>query len=444
MQSEARRGHFWGIDFGFWGHRLLLSDIQCRKARPGEKDYKLADERGLYLFVTTKGYKSWRLKYRFAGKEKRLIFGAYPDLSLAEAREARDQARKLLSRDIDPGIAKKQKAAAIKVATEATFERLALDWLDAIAPTWSGSYRRSVTYALKHNLLPQFGAFPIATITKAMVLERLKEIEARGAIETAKRTRQQLEDIFEHAIGLGHDIENPADAKFSLKPMVQKKRPALTNLEELRSMLWTVEQSHARPVTKLASRMIALTAVRPGVVQAAPWSELSGLDRESPVWIIPAERMKLTQERKQEEAFDHHVPLPTQAMELLASLRILTGRGPLAFPQHRTMHKPLSDATISKVYRDAGFTGQHVPHGWRSSFSTIMNERAAEMDRPEDRAIIDLMLAHRPRGTEAIYNRAVYMPRRRAIAQEWADLLLEGFPPVSSLLIIRTPSTIKP
>ncbi len=422
-----------------WGHRHLLSDIQCRKARPADRDYKLADERGLYLYVTTKGYKSWRMKYRFAGKEKRIIFGAYPDLSLAEAREARDAARKQLAQDIDPGVAKKQKAAALKVETEASFERLALDWHAVMAPTWSGAYAKTVMYALKRDLIPQLGALPIGTLTKPMILERLKMIEARGAIETAKRVRQMIEDIFEHAIGLGYDIDNPAASKFSLRPLIQHKRPALTDIEALRTMLWTVEQSRARPVTKLASRMIALTAVRPGVVQTLPWDEVTGLDECEPVWIIPAARMKLTQQRKREEAFDHHVPLAAQVMELLASLRILTGQGPLAFPQSRSTRKPLSDATISKMYRDAGFTGEHVPHGWRSSFSTIMNERAAAMDRPEDRAIIDLMLAHRPKGTEPIYNRAVYMPRRRVIAQEWADLLLKGFPPVSSLLVVRAP-----
>jgi integrase len=417
----------------------LLSDTQCRKARPGDRDYKLADEKGLYLFVTAKGFKSWRMKYRFAGKEKRLIFGPYPEVSLQAARAARDSARQLLAQDIDPGVEKKQKAAALKADANATFKVMALDWHAAMLPTWSGAYGKTVMNALKRDLFPEFGSLPIGAITKPMVVQRLKAIEGRGAIETAKRARQQIEDIFEHAIGLGHDISNPAAAKFALKPLIQQRRPALTEIGALRTMLWTVEQSRARPVTKLASRMIALTAMRPGTVQTLPWAELDDIDRDDPIWIIPAERMKLSQERKQEEAYDHYVPLATQAMELLASLRILTGRGPLAFPQSRSTRKPLSDATISKMYRDCGYTGQHVPHGWRSSFSTIMNELASRRDRPEDRAIIDLMLAHRPRGTEAIYNRAVYMPRRRAIAQEWADMLLEGFPPVSQLLIVRAP-----
>lgn len=417
----------------------MLSDTQCRKARPGDRDYKLADEKGLYLFVTAKGFKSWRMKYRFAGKEKRLIFGPYPEVSLQAARAARDSARQLLAQDIDPGVEKKQKAAALKADANATFKVMALDWHAAMLPTWSGAYGKTVMNALKRDLFPEFGSLPIGAITKPMVVQRLKAIEGRGAIETAKRARQQIEDIFEHAIGLGHDISNPAAAKFALKPLIQQRRPALTEIGALRTMLWTVEQSRARPVTKLASRMIALTAMRPGTVQTLPWAELDDIDRDDPIWIIPAERMKLSQERKQEEAYDHYVPLATQAMELLASLRILTGRGPLAFPQSRSTRKPLSDATISKMYRDCGYTGQHVPHGWRSSFSTIMNELASRRDRPEDRAIIDLMLAHRPRGTEAIYNRAVYMPRRRAIAQEWADMLLEGFPPVSQLLIVRAP-----
>ncbi|SEI67702.1 protein of unknown function [Sphingobium sp. AP50] len=417
----------------------MLTDTQCRKAKAADKPLKLFDGRGLFLHVAVSGVKSWRLKYRFADKEKLLTLGRYPESSLAQARESCIEARRLLEQGIDPGIEKKQKAAALKADAAATFQVMALQWHGEMAPTWSGHYAKTVMNALKRDLFPEFGALPIGAITRPMVLQRLKAIEGRGAIETAKRARQQLADIFEYAIGEGHNIENPAAGKFSLKPLIQKEMPALTTIAALRSMLWTVEQSRARPVTKLASRMIALTAVRPGVVQSLPWIELDNLDRENPVWIIPATRMKLSQERKQEEAYDHYVPLATQTMELLASLRILTGRGPLAFPQSRSTRKPMSDATISKMYRDCGFTGQHVPHGWRSSFSTIMNELASHRDRPEDRAIIDLMLAHRPRGTESIYNRAVYMPRRRAIAQEWADMLLEGFPPVSSLLIVRAP-----
>lgn len=413
----------------------MLTDTQCRKAKAAEKPQKLFDGRGLYLFVAPSGVKSWRLKYRFGEKEKTLTIGRYPDHSLQEARDACIAAHKQLAAGIDPSMDKRQKKAARNAAAGATFESLALAWHQEQVATWSGRYAKTVLNAVTRDLIPYWGKYPIGEITKPMVIERLKAIEKR-AIETAKRAQQHMIEIFDFAIGLGHDFVNPAATRISLKPLQQVKRPAITKLDELKTMLWTVERSRARPVTKLASRFIALTAVRPGVVQTLPWAELDGLDREDPIWIIPAARMKLSQERKQEEAFDHHVPLATQAMEVIASLKVLTGLGPLAFPQSRSTRKPLSDATISRMYRDCGYTGQHVPHGWRSSFSTIMNELAAARDRPEDRAIIDLMLAHRPRGTESIYNRSVYMPRRRAIAQEWADMLLEGLPPASALLVM--------
>ncbi|MAM38270.1 MAG: integrase [Erythrobacter sp.] len=414
----------------------MLTDTACRKASATGAAYRLSDTLGLFLYVTPTGHRSWRMGYWFAQVKKRLVLGSYPEMSLQEARAARDEARKLIAAGSDPAVVKKQRAAARLIQAQATFKAIATSWLDEQRPRWNGKHAKNVEEALARDLYPHFGSLPIVEITKPMVVQRLKAIEQRGAIETAKRHRQRIEEIFAHAEALGYEVKNPADVRKALRPLVRKHWPALTKIADLRRMLLTVEALPAHPISKLASRFIALTAMRPGVVQLLPWAELPEDDAEDPLWVIPAERMKLSLERKQQDTYDHVVPLSRQAMEVLKTLRVMTGHGPYAFPSARSMRRPISDSTVSKLYRDAGYQGRHVPHGWRSSFSTIMNERAMVADRPGDRVVIDIMLAHMQEGTEPIYNRAAYMPRRREIAQLWADLLLDGLPAPAALLTL--------
>jgi len=412
----------------------MLTDVACRKAVARGEAYRLADSRGLYLYVTAQGHRSWRMGYWFAKVKKRLVLGTYPEMTLLEARAACEEARRLVAKGTDPAVTKKQRAAAHLVDTSATFRAIAEMWLAEQRPRWNGKHALNVQKALEADLFPHFGSLPIREITKPMVVKRLRAIEARGAIETAKRHRQRIEDIYEFAAALGHDMVSPATVRKALKPLVKGKRPALTDIDQLRQMLLTVENVPAHPISKLASRFIALTAVRPGVAQLLPWSELPDLDAEDPVWIIPAERMKLSLERKKQDAFSHQVPLARQTVALLKTLKLVSGHVALAFPSSLSMRRPISDSTVSKLYREAGYQGKHVPHGWRSSFSTIMNERAMAAQRPGDRVVIDIMLAHLQDGVEPIYNRAAYMERRRELAQEWADLLLNGLPPASALL----------
>ncbi len=412
----------------------MLTDLACRKAVAREEAYRLADSGGLFLYVTPKGHRSWRLGYWFAKVKKRMVLGAYPDMSLQEARDARDEARRLIAKGVDPAVDKKQKEAARLVDAAATFRSVAESWMEEQRPRWSGKHARDVRAGLEKDIFPQLGGLPLSQITRAMVLQRLKAVEKRGAIETAKRHRQRIDEIYEYASGLGHEVRNPAEVAKSLKPLIKGRRPALTDIAALRRLLLDVEGMPAHPITKLASRFIALTVMRPGVAQTLPWSELPADDAEEPLWIIPAARMKLSVARKQEEAFDHAVPLARQTMDLIRTLRVLTGSAPYVFPSSLTSRRPISDATVSKLYIDAGYRGRHVPHGWRSSFSTIMNEIAMAAGNPGDRVVIDLMLAHVQDGVEPIYNRAAYMPRRREIAQAWADMLLDGLPAPSALL----------
>lgn len=413
----------------------MLTDAACRTSKPGESDYKLTDAQGLHLYVTRTGYKSWRLAYSFLGKKKRIVFGPYPAISLREAREMRDDARRLLARGIDPAIDKHQKKAAALAASKTTVEIVARAWYQERSGMWSRSHSDRTLNMLEREVFASIGGLPITAITRPMIVQQVKKIEARGALEMARRYRTTLSSVFDYARGMGFALDNPAADEIPVKVAPLKRHPALTQIEQLRAMLWKIENASGHPIAKLASRLTALTAVRPGVVQATPWSEFAEMDRDDPIWRIPAARMKLTVQEKLNSLMEHPVPLARQAVELLDTLKLLTGHSPYAFCSPNSPQKHISDVSVSKLYRQAGFADQHVPHGWRSAFSTIMNEIAMKAERPGDRVVIDLMLAHRQRGIEPIYNRSAYMKRRAEIAQEWADLLLLGFPPVSSILM---------
>lgn len=414
----------------------MLSDVKVRKAAAADAEYKLADERGLYLLVKPNGSKLWRMKYRIAGREKKLVFGAYPEVSLAEARDRRDAARRLLREGIDPADEKKRRAQAAEPAEVHTFESVAREWHELQKGRWVPVHAEDVLRSLERDVFPLLGGRPINAIEAHDVLTMLRGVEARGSIETAKRIRQRVSAVFVLAISKRLARDNPAAMlEHALLPRKKPKRqPAVVDLAELRALLDKAERSGASPVTLLASRLLALTAVRPGVVRGARWDELR-LDVAEPYWHIPAERMKLSLERKDEQAFDHVVPLAPQAVEILRAIHRLTGTGPLVFPGQRHAHIPLSENAIGYLYNRVGWHRRHVPHGWRAAFSTIMNERAVASGRPEDRQVIDLMLAHTPENkVESAYNRARFMERRREIAAEWADLLTEGLLPAENLL----------
>jgi integrase len=412
----------------------MLTDTACKRAKALEKPYKLADSQGLHLYVTPTGYKSWRWKYRFAGKEKRLVFGAYPELTLAEARGMREDAARQVRAGIDPSVEKRQRFAAHLARAGSTFETVANDWYASQERTWSPRYAKIVRRSLDKDVFPKLGNLPIDSITTPLVLQVLRPIEQRGAIETAHRVRQRISEIFARAIASGIATNDPATvAARALSKVKKGKFPAVRTVDAARTVLRTVEAQPGHPLTKLASRLLALTAVRSGVLRMAEPKEFEDLDGDNPIWRIPAAKMKLV--RKEDAAFEFIVPLAQQSVALVKLAMEFTGaHQPLIFRSVRHPRKPISDSTVSKAYREAGFSGLHVPHGWRSTYSTIMNELAAVENRVGDRPIIDLMLAHVPEGVEAAYNRAAYMPRRRELAQEWADMLVQGLVPAEALL----------
>ncbi len=384
------------------------------------------------------------MKFRFQGTEKLLTFGPYPDVPLSEARMKRDEARRQLREHTDPsGARKKSKevrdAERLAQAQKLSFEEFARKWHSIQAPRWAPVHANDVIKSLERDVFPEIGGMALDEIDAPIVLATLRKIEARGSIETARRMRQRISAVFSYGISEGMAANDPAAiVTKALKPLPKKGRqPALVDLDDLRGVLIAAEASGATPVTKLASRLLALTSVRPAVVRGVSWDEFEGIDWDGeaigpgmPIWRVPAARMKLILDRKDEESFEHIVPLSWQAVDVLRQVRRLTGRGKLVFPGQRHSHRPLSENAIGYLYNRVGYHGRHVPHGWRAAFSTIMNER-----HRQDRAIIDLMLAHVPANkVEAAYNRAQHMTQRRVLAQEWADLIMDGLAPAGSLL----------
>lgn len=408
----------------------MLTDIQIRRAKAADKDYRITDGGGLHLFVTKAGGKSWRLRYEFAGKEKLLVIGPYPDVSLSEAREARDEAKRVLRSGRDPSIVRRQ----VRTDASNTFEAIAREWHGLQVARWAKVHAGDVIRSLERDVFPDIGSLPVRDITAPDVLAVLRKVERREARETAGRIRQRMSAVFVYAIASGRASEDPAAVvQKALAPVIKGRQPAITDLSEARKILIAADAIPAHPGTRLALRLLALTAVRPGALVTTPWAEFAALDPEVPTWEIPAARMKLKTHAKDDEANNHIVPLSRQAVSTIAALRALSGRGLYVFPNTRSVRKPLSENALGYLLNRAGYHHRHVPHGWRATFSTVMNELF-----PADRHIIDLMLAHVPKDrVEGAYNRAAHLARRRELAQIWADLITDGLQPPEALLDLR-------
>ncbi len=404
---------------------MPLTDAECRNAQPRPTSYKLTDGAGLHLLVLPSGTKSWRLRVQADNRERLMTLGTYPAMGLAAARKAAKAAR--------PGLSTGTPPVPEPPPPKPPLRAIVSDWHDTQRDRWKPHHAADVLDSLTREIFPALGDLPADTITAPMVLAALRVIEDRGAVDTAHRVRQRLHAAYDHAIAAGVVTSNPAAglARAMRTVIRQRHRPAMLDLADARTMLERAESIPAHPVTRLALRLLALTAVRPGELRAAEWAEFSGLDGAEPVWTIPAARMKHKRERAADTR-DHVVPLSTHAVAVLAAVRVLTGRGVMVFPSLTSSRKPMSENALGYLLNRAGYAGQHVPHGWRATFSTVMNER-----EPSDRALIDLMLAHSPKDqVERAYNRAAHMSRRRALAQAWGDLLLDRMPNAEALLTL--------
>lgn len=410
----------------------MLTDVQIRKAKPAEKAYKLSDSGGLYLQINTSGSKLWRVKYRFRGKEKLLSLGAYPDISLGDARSARDKAKEDIKAGRDPSAVKKLERLAITRPEADTLESVAREWYELQKSHWVERHAIDVIESLEKEAFPYLGSFLIRDLTPTDILPVLRLIEKRGAIETARRVRQRLSAVFVYAIASGRANNDPAAmVQKAMAPLKKGRQPAIIDIAQVHVMLRSVETTPASPVTKLGLRILALTAVRPGTLVSTPWDEWNDEALESGIWQIPAARMKLKLAHKGDESRDHIVPLSHQTVEAIRALRSVSGRGPMAFPNGRHAHKQMSENALGYLLNRSGYHHKHVPHGFRATFSSVMNERF-----PADKPIIDLMLAHVPKDkVEGAYNRALHIERRIELAQLWADIVMHGAPAAASLLV---------
>ncbi len=433
-----------------WGYRML-TDKAARAAAARDKAYKLTDSRGLHLHISGKGHKSWRYKYRFEKKERLLTLGTYPEVSLAEAREKRDEAKKILREGRDPRHAVKRGRLVGEEGISKSFEVVAREWHALQLGRWKPVHANDVITSLERDIFPDLGSMPLADIDKPLLLAVLRKVENRGAIETARRLKQRVAAVYRYANAEGAKLENPAtEINDALRPLPPAKRyPALLSVEAIKGLMTDIDRAGASPVNRLAARILALTAQRPGMVRFMEWDDITGIDwadseadSSDALWTVPAEKIKQELHLRSDEAFSHPIPLSRQAVDALRAVRWLTGRSPFAFPGARSGTRPISENAIGYLYNREGYKGRHVPHGWRSSFSTIMNEQAErelgnDVRLLADRMIIDLMLAHTPKGmsaSELRYNRAAYMPRRRELAQRWADMIMEGAIPPEEIV----------
>jgi len=388
---------------------MSLTDTEVRNIKPRERPFKLADEKGLFLLVNPTGSKYWRFKYRFAGKEKLLSIGVYPDISLKEARNKRDSARKLLANDMDPGLAKQVSKRALKSATENTFEAIAHEWIVKFASKWTPDHRERILRGLEKDIFPWLGGRPISEITASEILTTLQRIESRGAHETAHRAQQKCGQIFRYAIATGRTQRDPsADLRGALAPVKKEHLASITDPSKISELLRAINQYEGFFATKCALRLAPLFFVRPGELRHAEWSEFNF---ETCEWRIPAEKMKMREM--------HIVPLSTQAISILRELQPYTGDGKYLFPSIRSSKRPMSENTITGALRRLGYTKEEMTgHGFRSMASTLLNEQGWNRDA------IERQLAHGERNKiRAAYNYAQYLPERREMMQAWADYL---------------------
>ncbi len=390
---------------------MAVKEITFRNAKPREKAYKIPAERGLHMLVKPNGSKSWRFKYRFLGKEKLLSIGIYPDVSLADAIEARDNARKLLTKKIDPGLNKQIEKRSSKLAAENSFEAVAREWYVKFSTKWTPSHGERILRRLEKDIFPWLGQRPVSEITAPELLSALRRIENRGAIETAHRAQQNCGQVFRYAIATGRAERDPSiDLRGALAPTRQKHHASITNPHAIGELLRAFNDYQGHFVTKCALRLAPLLFVRPGELRKAEWSEFNFTEAE---WRIPAAKMKMRE--------THIVPLSTQAITILKEIRALTGNGQYVFPSIRSNKRPMSENTVTGALRRLGYTKDEMTgHGVRSMASTILNEQGWNRDA------IERQLAHAERNSvRAAYNYAEHLQERRKMMQSWADYLDE-------------------
>ncbi|WP_233978935.1 tyrosine-type recombinase/integrase [Pectobacterium versatile] len=386
---------------------MKLNARQVETAKPKDKPYKMADGGGLYLLVKTNGSRYWRLKYRIDGKEKLLALGVYPDVSLADARAKRDEARKGIAGGIDPLEVKKEQKVEREAQVKNTFQEIALEWHNMKVKKWSAGYASDILEAFNKDVFPFIGQRPVADIKPLELLNVLKKMEDRGATEKAKKVRQRCGEVFRYAIVTGRAEYNPApDLTSAMQGHESTHYPFLTT-EELPAFFKALAGYSGSELMVLAARLLIITGLRTGELRGALWSEI---DTKKALWEISAERMKMRR--------PHIIPLSTQALAIIEQIRAMTGQFPLLFPGRNDPSKTMSEASINQVFKRIGYTGRVTGHGFRHTMSTVLHEQGYNT------AWIETQLAHVDKNAiRGTYNHAQYLDGRREMLQWYADYM---------------------
>ncbi|WP_455817077.1 tyrosine-type recombinase/integrase [Pseudomonas cerasi] len=386
---------------------MKLTATEIKAAKPKEKAYKLADGGGMYLEIFPNGTKSWRLKYRIGGKEKRVVFGVYPAVTLADARGRREEAKKILAAGGDPGQEKQADKQARVLAVQNSFEAIAIEWHEHKKGNWSEGYASDILEYLTKDIFPFIGKRSVNDIKPAEMLAVLRKMEQRGVLDKLKKTRQACRQIFTHAVITGRAENNPVtDLAGALKAPKQKHFPHL-NVEQVPAFLNELNGYSGSLITRHATRLLMLTGLRTIELRASEWSDI---DFDKGIWQIPAERMKMRR--------PHVVPLSSQVKSLLEEIHQLTGRGKFVFPGRNDAGKPMSEASINQVIKRIGYDGKATGHGFRHTMSTILHEQGFNT------AWIETQLAHVDKNSiRGTYNHAQYLDGRREMLQWYADYM---------------------
>ena len=387
----------------------MLTDSKLKNAKPDARPYKLVDGQGLHALVQTSGSVLWQQRYRFEGKERTASHGSYPLVSLLEARKKRDELKKLLLEGLDPAKVKRQRSADGGLSLGETFKEIADTWHKQWSEVRSPRHAAYVRRRLEGDVFPVIGDLPIASLRPLDVVKVIKAIEARGAVDIAKRAYQTIGAICRYAVAHGLMDRDPTRDVKPSDILISRRSTnyARVDVKELPELLRAVEAYQGTSTTRMALKLMALTFVRTGELIAARWTEF---DLSEAVWRIPAERMKMRTE--------HIVPLSRQAIETLQTLQVISGNAELLFPGDRNRKKPISNYTFLKALERMGFKGRMTGHGFRGLASTVLHENGF------DHAHIEVQLAHQERNRiSASYNHALYLKQRTVLMQWWADYL---------------------
>jgi len=391
---------------------MPLSDIQVRNLKPRDKAYKVTDFEGLHVLVKANGSRLWQFKYRMFGKERLLSIGVYPEVSLAQARKAKEDARAKVAAGIDPSEAKQTERRAKQEQAAQTFERVGSLFLEKQRK--EGKSKATLDKTEYHLRLANndFGRRPITDIGATLILKTLKKVEAKGNYETAHRLRARIGSVFRYAVASGLADADPTYAlRDALIRPTRIHRAAITDPTALGKLMREIEHFDGQATTRIGLQLLAMLAQRPGEIRNAKWAEF---DFANKIWAIPAEKMKMRR--------DHLVPLPNQAIVLLDELRRMNGNGEYLFPSLRTWKRPMSENTLNAALRRMGYSGDEMTaHGFRASFSTLANESGLWHADAIERA-----LAHVEKNeVRRAYARGEHWEERVRLADWWAGYIEE-------------------